>query len=158
MVGAGAGGIVSATKFAESGLKTLLLDAGGPMLYRDGNREIPEWSLELYPNNNLTRHDTMLYYETVYPSSTNASGYWCTNLPDSQLAACALGGGTSVNAEQQFWPPTHYLDAAYGFEGWTASDFQPAIERVAARVGQTPIWSADGKVSVKYATFETVPF
>lgn len=150
VVGAGAGGIVAATKFAESGLKTLLLEAGGPMLYRDGNREIPEWTLEPYPNNTVTRHDSMAFYTSNYPGSPNATAYYCTNLPSGQLAACMLGGGTSVNAEQQFWPPAHYLDAAYGFEGWTSFDFQPAIQRVAARIVPTPYWSADNKVSTIY--------
>jgi cellobiose dehydrogenase (acceptor) len=74
------------------------------MLCRDGNREIPEWSLDTYPGNELTRHDNMVYYLTNYPGSPNASSYYCTNLPDNQLAACLLGGGTSINAEQQWWP------------------------------------------------------
>ncbi|KAM3089185.1 hypothetical protein ACMFMG_000796 [Clarireedia jacksonii] len=146
VVGAGAGGIVAATKFAESGLKTLLLERGGPMLYRDGNREIPQWSLEEYPGNNLTRHDSMAYYTSNYPGSPNATSYYCSDLPNV-LAACMLGGGTSVNAEQQFWPPRHYLDATFGFQGWTSDDFQPAIERVAARIPPTPYWSSDNKVS-----------
>ncbi|KAM3086671.1 hypothetical protein ACMFMF_000616 [Clarireedia jacksonii] len=144
VVGAGAGGIVAATKFAESGLKTLLLERGGPMLYRDGNREIPQWSLEEYPGNNLTRHDSMAYYTSNYPGSPNATSYYCSDLPNV-LAACMLGGGTSVNAEQQFWPPRHYLDATFGFQGWTSDDFQPAIERVAARIPPTPYWSSDNK-------------
>ncbi|RDW65183.1 hypothetical protein BP5796_09875 [Coleophoma crateriformis] len=143
VVGGGAGGLVAATKFAESGLKTLLLERGGPMLYRDGNREIPAWAQEAYPDGDLTRHDAMAFYAFNYPGSVNASSYYCTNLPDNLLAACMLGGGTSVNAVQQFWPPAHYIDAAFGFEGWTSADFQPAIERVVARVPQTQYWSAD---------------
>lgn len=146
MVGGGAGGLVASTKFAEAGLKTLLLEHGGPMYYADGNREIPEWSLEKYPGNNLTRHDSMMYYLTNTPSQ-GASQYYCPNLPDSQLAVCELGGGTSVNAEQQFWPSVTYLDRTYSrFEGWSSSDFQPAIKRVASRIPPTTYWSADNKV------------
>ena len=149
MVGGGAGGLVSATKFAEAGLNTLLLEHGGPMYYIDGNREIPEWSLKEYPGNNLTRHDAMMYYETNTPYQ-GADQYYCQNLPDSQLAVCELGGGTSVNAEQQWWPPAAYLDRTYtDFEGWSSADFQPAIERVAARIPPTTYWSADNKVYKK---------
>lgn len=145
IVGAGVGGLVSAAKFAEAGLNTLLLERGGPMLYRDGNREIPEWSLEEYPGNNITRHDAMCYYPYNYPT-TGGAAYYCPGLPEGSIAACELGGGTSVNAEQQFWPPKRYLESAFGFEGWTVDDFQPALDRVVERLPVVPTWSADGKV------------
>jgi len=95
VVGSGAGGMIAAVKFAESGLKTLLVEAGAPMYYVDGNREIPEWSLADYPGNNLTRHDAMMYYLANGPTSPG-SHYYCTNLPDGQKAICELGGGTVV--------------------------------------------------------------
>ncbi|ESZ92408.1 cellobiose dehydrogenase [Sclerotinia borealis F-4128] len=145
VVGGGAGGLVASTKFAESGLKTLLLEHGGPMLYVDGNREIPDWTLEEYSGNNLTRHDAMMYYATNYPgTSPNAGSYYCTNLVN--LAACMLGGGTSVNAAQQWWPPRKYLDNAFeNIKGWTGNVFQEAIQRVAARIPPTATWSSDNK-------------
>lgn len=145
VVGGGAGGLVAATKFAESGMDTLLLEYGGPMLYLDGNRDIPSWSQAEYPGNNLTTHDGMLYYASAYDSPDN----WCTNVPSGVFAACKLGGGTAVNAAQQFWPPKKYLADTYGhIEGWTTDDFQPAIQRVASRIPPTPYWSADNKVKV----------
>lgn len=141
VVGGGPGGIVSATKFAEAGLNTLLLEHGGPMLWRDGNREVPAWTQEEYPNNTLTRHDGMIYY--LAPSNVN---YFCTNLPSGLLAACQLGGGTSVNAMQQWWPPQNYLKNAFGFEGWRVADFEAAIQRTVKRIPYTPYWSSDNKV------------
>ncbi|KAG4033704.1 hypothetical protein MFRU_004g02080 [Monilinia fructicola] len=145
VVGGGAGGLVASTKFAEAGLKTLLLEHGGPMLYADGNREIPEWAEEQYPGNNLTRHDTMMLYSINYPGTgPNASSYYCTNVKN--LAACMLGGGTSVNAAQQWWPPRKYLDNTFkNFTGWTGNSFQEAIQRVADRIPPTATWSSDGK-------------
>ncbi|KAI9642064.1 hypothetical protein NHQ30_009935 [Ciborinia camelliae] len=135
---------LASTKFAESGLKTLLLEHGGPMLYRDGNREIPEWAEEEYPGNNLTRHDTMMYYLTNYPGTGNSSDYYCKNV--ANLASCMLGGGTAVNAAQQWWPPKKYLDNTFGnFSGWTGETFQAAIQRVADRIPPTATWSADNK-------------
>ncbi|KAL1311442.1 hypothetical protein AAFC00_001602 [Neodothiora populina] len=80
-----------------------------------------------------------------YYNAPNSSVYYCGNLPEGQLAACRLGGGTAINAMQQFWPPTQYLDHAYGFEGWSSEDFQPAIHRVATRIPPTPYWSSDNK-------------
>ncbi|KAI9640239.1 hypothetical protein NHQ30_011289 [Ciborinia camelliae] len=62
-------------------------------------REIPEWAEEEYPGNNLTRHDTMMYYLTNYPDTSNSSEYYCKNV--ANLALCMLGGGTAVNAAQQ---------------------------------------------------------
>jgi len=141
VVGAGAAGIVAATRFAEAGLETLLLERGGPTLHRDGGREIPEWSLEAYPNNTITRFDAMGYYYSNRRSTEPS--YYCSNAP-AQMA-CELGGGTAVNAEQQLWPPSRYLDDAFGFQDWTAADFQPALQRVAKRIPQTSYWSADNK-------------
>ncbi|CAD6444578.1 077e612e-0d67-4046-bbe9-45751a8e31cc [Sclerotinia trifoliorum] len=145
VVGGGAGGLVASTKFAEAGMKTLLLEHGGPMLYVDGNREIPDWAAKAYPGNNLTRHDTMMYYLVNYPGTDPiASSYYCSNV--ASLAPCMLGGGTSVNAAQQWWPPRHYLDNTFkNFTGWTGDDFQDAIQRVADRIPFTPTWSADKK-------------
>lgn len=116
------------------------------MLYADGNREIPEWAEEQYPGNNLTRHDTMMLYSINYPGTgPNASSYYCTNVKN--LAACMLGGGTSVNAAQQWWPPRKYLDNTFkNFTGWTGNSFQEAIQRVADRIPPTATWSSDGKV------------
>ncbi|RAL65913.1 hypothetical protein DID88_005575 [Monilinia fructigena] len=129
----------------EAGLKTLLLEHGGPMLYADGNREIPEWAEEQYPGNNLTRHDTMMLYSINYPGTgPNASSYYCTNVKN--LAACMLGGGTSVNAAQQWWPPRHYIENTFkNFTGWTGNTFQEAIQRVADRIPPTATWSSDGR-------------
>ncbi|QSZ36635.1 hypothetical protein DSL72_006516 [Monilinia vaccinii-corymbosi] len=144
VVGGGAGGLVTSTKFAEAGLKTLLLEHGGPMLYVDGNREIPEWSTKQYPGNNLTLHDTMMLYFFNYPGTgPNASSYYCKNVKN--LAACMLGGGTSVNAAQQWWPPKKYLENTYNLTGWTGDVFQEAIKRVAHRIPPTPTWSIDNK-------------
>lgn len=112
------------------------------MLWRDGNREVTEWSEKAYPNNTLTKHDGMIYY--LDPPSVN---YYCTNLPYSQRAACQLGGGTAVNAMQQWWPPKAYLNNTFGFEGWTVDDLEAAIERVVTRIPHTPYWSTDLKVS-----------
>ncbi|EFX02560.1 cellobiose dehydrogenase [Grosmannia clavigera kw1407] len=140
VVGGGPGGIVSATKFAEAGLNTLLLEHGGPMLWRDGNREVPAWTQKEYPNNTLTRHDGMVYY--LAPSDVN---YYCLNLPTGQRAACQLGGGTSVNAMQQWWPPRAYLENTFDFDGWTVADFDAAIHRTVKRIPHTPYWSTDNK-------------
>ncbi|KAJ8067286.1 hypothetical protein OCU04_004645 [Sclerotinia nivalis] len=145
VVGGGAGGLVASAKFAEAGMKTLLLEHGGPMLYVDGNREIPDWAAKAYPGNNLTRHDTMMYYLVNYPGTDPiASSYYCSNV--ASLAPCMLGGGTSVNAAQQWWPPRKYLDNTFqNFTGWTGDDFQQAIQRVADRIPFTPTWSVDKK-------------
>ena len=155
VVGGGPGGIVSATKFAEAGLKTLLLERGGPMFYADGNREIPAWSLAAYPGNNLTLHDAMAYYYWGYPSNLAASSkYYCPDTPE--LTCCMLGGGSTVNAQQFFWPPESYLSNTFGsLSGWSSSDFQTALERVAARCPPHTTWSSDNQVFF-YATFDHI--
>lgn len=116
------------------------------MLYVDGNREIPAWSEEAYPGNNLTRHDTMMLYSINYPGvSPEAAGYYCKNVKN--LAPCVLGGGTAVNAAQQWWPPKRYLDDTFkNFNEWSGDVFQEALQKVADRIPLSTTWSADGKV------------
>jgi cellobiose dehydrogenase (acceptor) len=129
-------------------MKTLLLERGGPMLYRDGNREIPFWSLQKYAGNNLTRHDAMAYSSTHFQRYPDSRSYYCNNIPLNQLAACQLGGGTAINGAQQFCPPRQYIDTAFGFAGWTFLDFKHAIRRVAARIPPTTYWSTDHEVKI----------
>lgn len=144
VVGAGASGIIAATRFAEAGIKTLLLESGGPFFSRDGGTAIRDWQKAIDPHTNITRHDSMGFYAFNLDTGPGASAFYDSSVP--VLAPRGIGGGTGVNAAQQFWPPRRYLDNAFGFEGWTADDFQPALRRVERRIPTTPTISADGKV------------
>ncbi|TKX23117.1 GMC oxidoreductase-like protein 6 [Elsinoe australis] len=143
VVGAGASGIIAATRFAEAGIKTLLVESGGPFFARDGGQAIRDWQREIDPNTNITRHDGMGFFSNNLPTGPGASAFYDTSVP--ALAPKGVGGGTGVNGAQQFWPPRRYLDNAFGFPGWTADDFQPALRRVERRIPTTAAISADGK-------------
>ncbi|KAF4548552.1 GMC oxidoreductase-like protein 8 [Elsinoe fawcettii] len=143
VVGAGASGIIAATRFAEAGLKTLLVESGGPFFARDGGQAVQPWQRAIDPNTTITRHDAMGFFSANLPTGPGASAFYDTSVP--ALAPKGLGGGTGVNGAQQFWPPRRYLDKAFGFRGWTADDFQPALRRVERRIPTTAAISADGK-------------
>ncbi|PNS19707.1 Cellobiose dehydrogenase [Sphaceloma murrayae] len=143
VVGAGASGTIAATRFAEAGLKTLLLESGGPFFHRDGGQAIQDWQRAIDPNTNITRHDSMGFFTANLISGPGASAFYDPSVP--ALAPMGIGGGTGVNGAQQFWPPRRYLDNAFGFPGWTADDFQPALRRVERRIPTSPVISADGK-------------
>ncbi|KAF2220308.1 cellobiose dehydrogenase [Elsinoe ampelina] len=143
VVGGGASGIIAATRFAEAGLKTLLLESGGPFFARDGGQAIQPWQKLIDPNTTITRHDGMGFFFFGLPTGPGASAFYDSSVP--ALAPKGLGGGTGVNGAQQFWPPRRYLDKYFGFQGWTANDFQPALRRVERRIPTTPAISADGK-------------
>ncbi|KAG8624595.1 hypothetical protein KVT40_007662 [Elsinoe batatas] len=115
VVGAGASGIVAATRFAEAGMKTLLVESGGPFFARDGGQAIQPWQRLIDPNTNITRHDGLSFFSFGLPTGPGASAFYDSSVP--ALAPKGLGGGTGVNGAQQFWPPRRYLDKYFGFQG-----------------------------------------
>ena len=100
VVGAGATGIIAATLAAEAGKKTLLLDTGGPSLYRDGARiQSPAWKGTEYALHDLAGFTGM----SLSAGEWFQENEWCKKVPgDGAYAApCILGGATAVNAQQQ---------------------------------------------------------
>ena len=136
VVGSGAGGIPFATKVAEEGdcATVLLLEYGGPSLYRTGGR----WQAPWMEGQELTPFDMW--------STTNVAAQNRTNFCDDETtenAACVIGGGTAVNAGQSFTPPSRYWDK-YFPEGWKAKDVAEEVQNVRSRSPTSPTPSTDG--------------
>lgn len=101
VVGGGATGIIAATLAAEAGKRTLLLDVGGPSLYRDGARV----QSDAWKGTEYALHDLASFTGVGLSSDSKyfQAEEWCTKVPGegAYAAPCILGGGTAVNAQQQ---------------------------------------------------------
>lgn len=139
VVGAGATGIVAATKFAEAGKSTLLLEAGGPSLWADGGRtQSAAWKGTTYGI-----HDVLSFIRSMW-SDEYAPAIFDPDVGSGVEAALVLGGGTAVNAAQQLVPPKHYWDT-YMPEGWNFEAIKPYIEKMQKRMPTSSSTNADGK-------------
>ncbi|KAF7714200.1 Cellobiose dehydrogenase (acceptor) [Penicillium ucsense] len=137
VVGGGPSGIITAERFVEAGKKVLLLERGhGPTVTTGANDTLP-WSNELTPID-------------LPGMSANVGAlpewkrYMCTDTPG--MAACVLGGGTTVNYMVFIHPSDHDFDHNSNWPtGWKWKDVKPAAERLYKRNAGTTQPSADGK-------------
>lgn len=139
VIGAGATGIIAATKFAEAGKSTLLLEAGGPSLWSDGGRtQSSAWKGTTYGI-----HDVLSFIRSMWDDQY-APAIFDPDVGSGVEAALVLGGGTAVNAAQQLIPPKHYWDT-YMPQGWHFDAVKPYIEKMQKRMPTSSSTNADGE-------------
>ena len=137
IIGAGAGGIVTADRMSEAGKRTLLLEQGGPSYYITGGRERPDW----IANQELSRVDVPGLYSSIFSGS---SSLLCGDKQNGGFGGCTVGGSSAINAELFHQPPASDFDTYYP-EGWKSANMTNAISKVKAKQPFTNTPSADGK-------------
>ncbi|TVY27307.1 Cellobiose dehydrogenase [Lachnellula hyalina] len=133
VVGAGPAGIIVATRMAEAGQNTLLLEAGGPSYGitggdLDGRRPA---------RTNLTRVDVPGLFKSIFDDE---NGLVC-NL--NSYGGCTVGGSSAINAGGHFEPPASDYDLYFPL-GWKSKDMQNATRRLYARQPSTNLTSRNG--------------
>ncbi|KAF4632995.1 hypothetical protein G7Y89_g5127 [Cudoniella acicularis] len=126
-----------ATRMAEAGLQTLLLEAGGPSYGITGgdlDSRRPAW----LDGTNLTRVDVPGLYKSIFASSDNLT---CSL---NSYGGCTIGGSSAINAGLFFEPPASDYDL-YFPEGWKSADMKCATRRLYNMQPSTDLTSQDGK-------------
>ncbi|KEI36859.1 uncharacterized protein L969DRAFT_90395 [Mixia osmundae IAM 14324] len=132
VIGAGVGGIVTATKLVEAGEKVLLLERGGPSTFATGGRDQPSW----LAGSDMTIFDLIGFKYAL----RRTQGLWDTQV--NATVPSILGGGGAVNAQQHWWPLQSYWDK---FTGWSASEMAGHVAAASKRIPTTIHNSPDGK-------------
>ncbi|TVY39581.1 Cellobiose dehydrogenase [Lachnellula subtilissima] len=135
IVGSGPAGIIVATRMAEAGLQTLLLEAGGPSYGITGgdlDARRPSW----LSGTNLSRVDVPGLYKSIY--ATN-DGLTCSL---NSYGGCTIGGSSAINAGLFFKPPASDWDL-YFPEGWHSADVETANQRLTSQQPSTDNTSRD---------------
>ncbi|TVY19966.1 Cellobiose dehydrogenase [Lachnellula arida] len=135
IVGSGPAGIIVATRMAEAGLQTLLLESGGPSYGITGgdlDARRPSW----LHDTNLSRVDVPGLYKSIY--ATN-DGLTCSL---NSYGGCTIGGSSAINAGLFFKPPASDWDL-YFPEGWHSADVETANQRLTLRQPSTDNTSRD---------------
>ncbi|TVY59260.1 Cellobiose dehydrogenase [Lachnellula cervina] len=133
VVGAGPAGIIVATRMAEAGQKTLLLEAGGPSYGITGG----DLDSRRPARTNLTRVDVPGLFKSIFDDD---NGLMCDL---NSYGGCTVGGSTAINAGGHFEPPASDYDL-YFPPGWKSKDMQNATRRLYARQPSTNITSQNG--------------
>jgi cellobiose dehydrogenase (acceptor) len=140
VVGAGPAGIIVATRLAQAGLSTLLLEAGGPSYRVTGNTQAPQW----LNGTGLSRVDVPGLYNSVFSVKADPA-LVCPDQWMHTYAGCALGGSTAINAGLFFEPPASDWNDFFP-DGWKASNVSGAVERLKQMQPSSKITSMDGKM------------
>ncbi|KAJ6442367.1 cellobiose dehydrogenase [Purpureocillium lavendulum] len=144
VVGAGTAGIIVADRLSEAGLKTLLLEQGGPSYGITGGVEKPGW----LNGTGLSRVDVPgLFPDEYRPNSTIFAGHSSLLCPPHVVRAfqgCTVGGNSAINAGLYFQPPASDWDT-YHPAGWHSADVAPAVARLLARQPPVTAYSSDGR-------------
>ncbi|KAG0646626.1 Cellobiose dehydrogenase [Hyphodiscus hymeniophilus] len=122
---------------ANSGLQTLVLEAGGPSYGITGgdlDSRRPSW----LDGTNLTRVDVPGLYKSIFASSDNLT---CSL---NSYGGCTVGGGSAINAGLFFEPPASDYDL-YFPAGWKSKDMKNATQRLYSRQPSTNVTSMDGQ-------------
>ncbi|KAK0100203.1 hypothetical protein ONS95_008542 [Cadophora gregata] len=138
IVGAGPAGIIVASRMAEAGLQTLLLEGGGPSYGVTGgdlDSRRPAW----LSGTNLSRVDVPGLYKSIFADEGNLT---CGPLSGG-FGGCAIGGTTAINGGLFFEPPASDYDL-YFPAGWKSADVKDATSRLYATQPSTNITSQDG--------------
>ncbi|APA07372.1 hypothetical protein sscle_02g021420 [Sclerotinia sclerotiorum 1980 UF-70] len=141
VVGSGPGGIIVSSRLAEAGLKTLLLESGGPSYGVTGgdlNARRPGW----LRGTNLTRVDVPGLYTTIF-GDPNADILMCGSDQVNAYGGCTIGGGSAINAGLFFEPPASDWDT-YFPEEWNSQNMDAAIQRLYDTQPSTSLTSQDG--------------
>ncbi|CAG8955443.1 hypothetical protein HYFRA_00010309 [Hymenoscyphus fraxineus] len=137
VVGAGPAGIIVSTRMAQAGLKTLLLEAGGPSYGITGgdlDSRRPDW----LKNTNLSRVDVPGLYKSIFASG---DGMTCSL---NSYGGCTIGGSSAINAGLFFEPPSSDYDL-YFPAGWKSADMKNATQRLYDMQPSTNLTSMDGQ-------------
>ncbi|KAJ3549633.1 hypothetical protein NM208_g406 [Fusarium decemcellulare] len=135
VVGGGPAGLITAQRLTEANKKVLLLERGHGPTVSTGSNHTLTW------NNSMTPIDV--------PGLSSAVGgldlwneYMCDDT--AGLAACVLGGGTTINFMVFVHPPERDFDDKWP-RGWKWEDVAPAADRLYARNSGTLTPSKDGE-------------
>ncbi|KAL3956830.1 hypothetical protein ACCO45_009676 [Purpureocillium lilacinum] len=137
VVGAGTAGIIVADRLSEAGLKTLLLEQGGPSYGVTGGTERPGW----LDGTDLSRVDVPGLYSTIFAGH---SSLLCPPHVVRAFQGCTMGGNSAINAGLYFQPPASDWDT-YHPPGWHSADVQPAVARLLRRQPPVTTYSSDGR-------------
>ncbi|UNI22258.1 Cellobiose dehydrogenase (acceptor) [Purpureocillium takamizusanense] len=137
VVGAGTAGIIVADRLSEAGLKTLLLEQGGPSYGITGGTEGPGW----LHGTGLSRVDVPGLYSTIFAGH---SPLLCEPHIVRAFQGCTMGGNSAINAGLYFQPPASDWDD-YHPAGWRSADVRPAVARLLARQPPVTAYSSDGR-------------
>merc|ERR1711964_102463 len=99
IVGSGPAGIIVASRMAEAGLQTLLLEGGGPshgITGGDLDSRRPSW----LSGTDLTRVDVPGLYKSIFENGGNLT---CGALVNG-FGGCTIGGSSAINAGLFFEP------------------------------------------------------
>lgn len=135
VVGGGPSGIIAAERFVEAGHKVLLLERGPGSTVPTGANDTLRWDHDLTPIDVPGLSGDIATYDVW-------NEYLCTDT--AGFAACALGGGVSVNYMVFVHPPDHDFNDKWP-QGWKWEDVAPAAERLYQRNPGSTLPSADGK-------------
>ncbi|KAI7785395.1 cellobiose dehydrogenase [Diaporthe eres] len=124
VVGAGPAGIIVADRLSETGLKTLLLEQGGPSYGITGGTERPAW----LDGTDLSRVDVPGLYNTIFTGSPTLV---CGD-KSAAYGGCTIGGSSAINAGLFFEPPASDWDDFHP-DGWKSSDVAAATKRLYER-------------------------
>ncbi|TVY80503.1 Cellobiose dehydrogenase [Lachnellula suecica] len=136
IVGAGPAGIIVGKRMADAGLRTLLLEAGGPSYGITGgdlDDRRPDW----LNGTNLTRVDVPGLYKSIFAKSDNLT---CSL---NSYGGCAIGGGSAINAGLFFEPPASDYDLYFPL-GWKSKDVKNATARLYSSQVSTNLTSQNG--------------
>jgi len=138
IVGSGPAGIIVASRMAEAGLQTLLLEGGGPSYGITGgdlDSRRPSW----LSGTDLTRVDVPGLYKSIFENGGNLT---CGALVNG-FGGCTIGGSSAINAGLFFEPPASDYDL-YFPPGWKSADMKNATKRLYATQPSTNLTSQDG--------------
>ncbi|PNS16085.1 Cellobiose dehydrogenase [Sphaceloma murrayae] len=133
IVGAGPAGIIVADRLSETGLKTLLLEQGGPSYGITGGTERPGW----LNGTNLSRVDVPGLYNTIFSGSESLL---CGERAMGAFTGCTVGGSSAINAGLFFEPPASDWDD-YHPDEWKATDVDASIQRLYSRQASVEVSS-----------------
>ncbi|KAJ7740946.1 cellobiose dehydrogenase [Mycena maculata] len=135
IVGAGAGGIITADRISQAGKSVLLLERGGPSTGETGGWYQPDWA----KGTNLTKFDIPGLFESMFTDPNDF--WWCKDI--TVFAGCLIGGGTSVNGALYWVPSDSDFSTTNGWpQEWT--DHAPYTAAMVARLPPTDHPSTDG--------------
>ncbi|GMH42500.1 hypothetical protein BSKO_10419 [Bryopsis sp. KO-2023] len=139
VVGAGPAGCIVASKLAETGKRTLLLEAGPATSWAFGGRDQKPFFQQHGGNSDVTVFDIPGENERLRKNDA----YWWQHIPWA-LQGRGVGGSGMVNAALTFKPSPRDFDLWPS--GWKFSDLEPFFDEAFEKTKLTSTPSKDGKL------------